>query len=384
MSSRKSVLGSAAVAVILALAVLVGGTIAGVIPGSGVITGSKGPPNSGGNGTLLATGTISIVATDPPQVPDGVTSMLVTYSSVAVHMASADSQAGWVELNASGTFDSLKLINSTETIASANVPSGLYDMVQVQLSSVTATLNGITYLADVPSNVINATIGGGVEVNGSQPAAALVDFTPTLLNSGTTAAPHLVLNAACEVFALSPSETAVNMSEVGSMSNLTTTPWWPVLQENHTASIEITGATITTSSLMVAVKNDGALNETLRFVIATPLNASVLPTVQPSKGYSPVYSMPPMGGSYVFAVLPNGTLSLVSSSVMMVGTSAVSPVLMGKGYNLSAGRSATLSYAGPLILGTGGSSMPMEPSSGEYQVTLIGDLAQASVVISTS
>jgi hypothetical protein len=91
-----------------------------------------------------------------------------------------------------------------------------------------------------------------------------------------------------------------------------------------------------------------------------------------------------MGGSYVFAVLPNGTLSLVSSGLMMVGTSAVSPVLTGKGYNISAGRSATLSYAGPLVLGTGGTSMPMEPSSGEYQVTLIGDLAQASVVISTS
>jgi hypothetical protein len=314
---------------------------------------------------------LSILATDPPQVPDGVSAISMAYDSVAVHSAGAASQVGWIDLGASGTVDSLSLVNVTQTVAVAQVAGGSYDMARLRFTSVSVTFNGSAFAADIASDTLT-------------PSAALIDIMPTLLNTGTAASPHFVLSAICEAFPISSADVSAAMMNVGFRGDLLEMPWWAQLQGNRTASIQMTGTTLTSSSLQITVKDTGNAAQPLRFVVVTPLNASSLPPVEPSTGYVPVYRMPPMVGSYVFSVQPDGSLALVSSGQTMMEPSVISPVLNGGGYSLSAAASVSLSYSGPLNLGGGvGMGMPIVQVSGQYQVTVIGDTAQASVVVAS-
>lgn len=385
MSSGKNVVVSGLAALGLAVVILVAAGFAGMLPippngGNSNTTSSTG----GTPGPLTGQGTLSILATDPPQVPDGVSAISMAYDSVAVHSAGAASQVGWIDLGASGTVDSLSLVNVTQTVAVAQVAGGSYDMARLRFTSVSVTFNGSAFAADIASDTLTATIMGGIQVNSSRPSAALIDIMPTLLNTGTAASPHFVLSAICEAFPISSADVSAAMMNVGFRGDLLEMPWWAQLQGNRTASIQMTGTTLTSSSLQITVKDTGNAAQPLRFVVVTPLNASSLPPVEPSTGYVPVYRMPPMVGSYVFSVQPDGSLALVSSGQTMMEPSVISPVLNGGGYSLSAAASVSLSYSGPLNLGGGvGMGMPIVQVSGQYQVTVIGDTAQASVVVAS-
>ncbi len=64
--------------------------------------------------------TLSVQITDPPKVPQGTNALLVSYSSVQVH-TSGTNQSGWVSAQGSGTLNMTALINTTETIANAQI-----------------------------------------------------------------------------------------------------------------------------------------------------------------------------------------------------------------------------------------------------------------------
>jgi hypothetical protein len=72
--------------------------------------------------------------TDPPIAASGVSSAIVTYNGIAIHNA-ADSSDGWVQMNAQGTMNLMSSANLSQTIASADVQSGIYNQVRINITS---------------------------------------------------------------------------------------------------------------------------------------------------------------------------------------------------------------------------------------------------------
>ena len=61
--------------------------------------------NLGSNANLAV-----ISLTDPPNVPNGTTSLMISYSAVQAHVVNASS-SGWVNIQGSGSVDLLSLVN---------------------------------------------------------------------------------------------------------------------------------------------------------------------------------------------------------------------------------------------------------------------------------
>ena len=79
MSSKSSIFMSGAIAAIIAI-VLIGGVLAtGIL--STKTTTTVSPVTS-----VSGSGTLAVLLTDPPTVPNGTTAVYVTYSGLAVHI----------------------------------------------------------------------------------------------------------------------------------------------------------------------------------------------------------------------------------------------------------------------------------------------------------
>jgi len=121
--------------------------------------------------TVGSSGILSVLLTDPPTVPEGVSAVYISYSSIAIH-ASEFNNSGWIAFSGRGTIDALKLVNLSETISSGVVPSLTYDLVEFNISSVEVTYVGENYTATVASEKLVVPIIGGVKVSSSNPSAA--------------------------------------------------------------------------------------------------------------------------------------------------------------------------------------------------------------------
>ena len=91
---------------------------------------------------LGPSGTLAVVLTDPPTVPEGVTAVYATYTDVQVHVADAGNQSGWYDLLSSGQINLMSVINVGQTIGSTSVPSGLYNALRFNLSDFIVTYQG--------------------------------------------------------------------------------------------------------------------------------------------------------------------------------------------------------------------------------------------------
>src|ERR1700691_686599 len=105
-------------------------------------TQSTQPPNG-------KTGTLAVLMTDPPTIPVGVTAVYMNYSNVQVHVSKAGNQTGWTDLQTSGDINLLSIVNSTQTIAAANISSGIFNALQFNITNVVITFQGQNYTADL-------------------------------------------------------------------------------------------------------------------------------------------------------------------------------------------------------------------------------------------
>ena len=80
--------------------------------------------NKSGGG-LYGQGNISVPVslTDPPEVPSGTSALVVTYSSVGVHLLGAGNDSGWIYSNTSGTLNLMSLVNVSQAIATVTIPA---------------------------------------------------------------------------------------------------------------------------------------------------------------------------------------------------------------------------------------------------------------------
>lgn len=276
---------------------------------------------------LGSTGALSILITDPPNVPDGVTAVYVTYSDVAVHAAGLP-EPGWVTVAGEGTFNTLGLVNLSQTISAGTIPSLSYNLVRFNITGVMVEFNGKNYSATVNSGRLVVPIVGGLKVNSSGPAAALVDIQPTVLNLGNQTSPEFVMATGARALQV-PSGEFRGTLKVGERISLVGRGWFSNFV-NRSEGLSITGLSLSSSSFSFSATNHGSDPLTLRLIVLSPVSGS-----------QGVGSSVHMSNSVLFAVLPDGSLQLATWSPGL-GMS----IAKSSGDSLAAGASQTFSFSG--------------------------------------
>ena len=198
---------------------------------------------------------VALQITDPAQVPVGTQSLVIAYSSLAVHLSNASGSSGWVSSNSTGSVNLLAVLNLTQTIGTVSVPANAsIDMVRFAVSSANITVNGTTYNVTVPSGTLTAHVTGRTSVSGG--ASVLLDLSPVVAS---------IVTNTTTVFVLVPSLRAV---VVGGGSNSATLHVGARarLSENETAELEQTrpNVSITAASLSVSPGNVTNFSITLK------------------------------------------------------------------------------------------------------------------------
>ncbi len=379
MSTKKNIMLYGAAALVVAASILAVAIFSGVslLPNA----------NTTNNTTTSsrAPGTLSVLLTDPPHVPLGVTKVYIAYSNLAVHVSEAGNQSGWTLLKSGGSIELLSTVDVSQTISSVKIAAGEYNLLRFNISSAQVTYNGKNYTAFVPRSALIVPIVGGIEVNASKPSATIINIQPTVYNIGSASNPEFMIRHWAKAFPVPSSQVTEEEEHEGHRLSLIGKAWWTDVQERYTSNALITSATLTPTSLSLTVKDTGNQSTKLRLVVVAPLATPLI---------GAEHDRPPavLFGSAIFIVLPNATLLPIQKYILTahqqgVGAEDVVTALASGGYNLTAGASATLGYKGTITLGfnlhivqplQGGQSIV--PGQ-QYLVSVLGDEALASQVV---
>ncbi len=300
-----------------------------------------------------SSGTLSILLTDPPSVPTGVTAVYITYSDLAVH-AAGFGESGWVSIPGQGTIDTLGLVNLSRTISSAQIPSLTYNLVRFNISHASIEFMGKNYSVTVHSERLTVAFEGGLKVNSSTVAAALVDVSPTVLNIGNESAPSFTMAAGAHALQVPSDEVGDSMKTVGNETSLEGRGWFQSFRSSHSDNLTVSGLALSLNSLTFTATNPGPESMAIRMVVVTP------DTPRERTGAA----LGSVGNSFVFAVQPDGSLKLLNGSANEVGS-----LFEGPGYTLAGGASFRFSFAGAIASLGGGHAVT---SGNGYTVIVMG------------
>ncbi len=304
-----------------------------------------------------ASGVLSVLLTDPPTIPAGVTAVYVSYSNLAVH-ATGFGEAGWVNVPGEGTIDTLKLINLSQTISSGSIPSLTYNLISLNITDVKVTFMGKNYTASVSSGKLVVPIVGGVKVSSSDPAAALVDIQPVVLNIGNETVPSFTIATGARALMVPRGEVNDSVKVVGNNMSLQGRSWFQSFRENHTEGIAISSLNLTADAFTLSALNKGSDPVSIRMVIITLTGADSPSASGMEMGSSSV------ANSIVFAVQSDGFLKLISGTPGQVGS-----FLGAEGYSLAGGASHQFTYSGAIASLMGKHGIV---SGSSYSVVLMG------------
>jgi len=383
VNTRNSAILSGVAALVVALGIVGVSMLSGVPIVSTLVntTQPSSPPASTTQGALP--GTLTVLLTDPPHVPAGVTAVYVDYSALAVHVSGAGNKSGWTRLSNSGTIDLMSTVNFSQTIAAVKVSSGTYNALSLNVTSSAVTYNGKNYTAFVVGGYVFIPIaGGGVQVNDSKPSATIVDISPLVMNIGSQSDLEFVVRSTAVAWPVPPGQVTGQMQHEGFRFPLVGAKWWERFTQNETANLEVTSASLSSNLLSVSVTG-GSQSTVIRMVILSPLAQTL--------GNGRMWHMPVgLSSAAIFAVEANGSLvplrQFVRVNLPAGGDQALHDIgvgLLSGGYNLTAGSSATFSYSGPIGLGYEFPRMMQTSveSGQQYMVTVIGTDALASQVV---
>jgi hypothetical protein len=428
MSSRNQVVTAGALAVAISLAAIVGAvyfipsptqqsntsttaTVTGSNAQTSIQSSSQVQTQTTSQVGASGQGSLSVLLTDPPTVPAGVTAIYVTYSNVAVHIGSAGNQSGWTEANTTGTIDLMKMVNVSTTIALVKVTTGIYNVLRFNISSAQVTYNGGNYTAFVPKAELTVLIPGGIQVNATTTTGAIIDMHPTVLNIGSKSTPEFIVDTAASVFGLPPGTITKTIERIGTLIRIDNQPWWQHINEQYTANVQITGASVTNKSLSVTIKNTGTQSVTLGTITVSPVGSEcATPSATSSQkqqgGDSRAVPLC-FTGSAVFLVQNDSSLKSVSTFVLppileqivsghgqstnkqssttttSSSTSQTTAYPGSTGYKLAPGKSVTLTYAGTISFGFAfaGRTPPGVLAGDQYQIIAVGQESLAETVV---
>ncbi len=300
-----------------------------------IISGTKKP---------VSTGVLAAQITDPPNAPTGVTSILVSYSSIEVHAEGVPDNSGWYTIASNGTIDLMSVVNVTKTLGSATVTSGLFTLVRIDITNATVTYMNNNYPAQLSSNtLLLPIISGGVAVESNSSAGFLIQMSPTvsMFPSGSTLGFVLVPNA--KSLPVPQGVWNESWTQPGTVISEDNHDWLYNTNDTTTGSITISGASFI-HGLSVTVKNSGSSSVTLStvsmsakvfsYINANTEGGTTTTTTKTSDGYTLLAS---------FQILSNGTLVQPGDSSGDIST----------GYVLAAGQSQTFSYTSQISVPEG-------------------------------
>jgi hypothetical protein len=292
---------------------------------------------------LLSTrsfGVLSVLLTDPPSVPEGVTAVYVTYSDVAVHGAGF-SDSGWVSVSGQGTIDTLELVNLSQTISSGTIPSSTYNQVRFTISNVMVEFGGKNYSAAISSGALDVPIPGGLNVNSSSPAATIIDIQPTVLNLGEQSNPSFTITTGASALQVPSGDLDQSTHVLGHMASLEGHDWYDSFKAKHSEILSVSALTLSSNSFSFSATNDGSDSIALRTVVIAPGSTR--------EGENNALGSV-MNGA-VFAVQADGSLRLLSGSPGEAESS-----FEDSGYTLAGGATQQFTYSGTIanLLGNHG------------------------------
>lgn len=196
-------------------------------------------------------GPVSILMTDPPHVPAGTQSLVVTYSSLKVLISNSTGRF-WRQINTTGTVNLLSLVNFSKNLSTFNLPANsVVDMMSIRISNASITLNGTTY----PVLLTNKNVSVKVFYSNKNSSAynILFDMFPTV---------SAVVSGNQTIFIMSPSATAATIGKSAAQLGLPTESRNGLtrlsdidrraLSESR-ANISITNASIITSGNLTSI-----------------------------------------------------------------------------------------------------------------------------------
>jgi hypothetical protein len=386
MSTTKRVTLAGALAVIAALALLSTAALTGSLPGvQNLNTGQSTQESLSSQSTQ---GSLSIMLTDPPVTPAGVTKVYVSYSNLMVHVSEAGNDSGWYPVASHGTIELLSSINISQTVGTVKLASGDYNFVKFNVTSAMVTYNGVNYTAFVPSAELKIPIVGGIEVTNSKPSATIIDLQTTVINIGSNSTPEFIIRPVAKAYPVPSSQVTDQTEAQGFRQDLRDQSWWSKLKESYTSNLQITAGSLTASSLSVTVYDSGSHSTVIGLVTVSPLAAFLRTGGNHPDGHMPDSLL----NSATFLVLKNGSLVPLRSTFIQAAAAgenqakeSVFQSLFGAvGYNLTAGTSQTFAYNGKFVIGYPllGVSVPNSVvSSQQYVITVLGSEAVASIVV---
>jgi len=316
-------------------------------------------------------------------LPEGVTSVYITYSDLAVHLAESNQTHGWVEVEGQGTVDLLSLVDVSQTILSVNVESGKYNLLRFNITSAKVVYNREEYPAVVRTGNLTVPIIGGIEVKDHEPSATIIDIYPTVFNIGGKLEPEFVISAVARAYPV-PEGESDEIHHVGFKMSLGNKEWWRRLRERFASEIEITSASLSSNSLAINVKNTGNVSLKLKLVIISQL--TTMPKIGNTTRETPLFSE-----AAVFWVGEDGSLEPIMLVQNRTKTeNKAQTVFSGRGYNLTVGQQIKLMYNGEIVFGFGlpMGGTPFKPtnviSGSRYLITVIGDGALARTLVVAS
>jgi hypothetical protein len=300
---------------------------------------------------------VSILLTDPPSVPQGVSAVYLTYSNVAVHAEGPG--AGWVSTGGQGTIETLGLVNLSQTISSAKVPALTYNLVAFNVTSAVVDFQGKNYTATVNGGELVVPIVGGLKVTTTHSAAAVVDVQLTVINTGTSSAPEFVVASGAKAVQVPSDEVSDSMEHVGFKYGLSNHTWFQSFNEGRSGGLTVSGIKLTASSLSFTVNNSGPDPVSIRMVLLVP-----------AKGAEVDDPFGSLANSSVFGVNQNGTMTLFTLSSGHNDVEGEFHMALGSpGYPLAAGSAFTFSFSGTISTTTHGAGVT---SGATYYLILVG------------
>ncbi len=399
MSSSRNLVLSAVSAAIIAI-VLVSGVVAiGVLntthstsitpPFSGVTTAtsqSSSSPQIGPSTTSSSppvsqsgpTGALAVLMTDPPTVPQGVTNAYITYADLAIHVSKAGNNTGWHVLNLQGEIDLMSVINSTQTVANANVSSGNFNALAFNVTSAVVTFQGRNYTADLvyQEHTLIVPIVGGINVIQGQTSAAVIDVSPTVLLLGNVTDPTFAFIPTATAYTVPAQSVGTLHLKVGNKDNIQNASWWVSIRTE--SKFEITGVSLTPKSLSFNITNTGNSPVMLRI-------ADLASTTSVSGGNIPLSNFESLLMiSEVFVLEHNSTIVPIT----VVGNGIVESLIDSAGYVVPVGHSETFTYSGNITIGVAITSIYKHAPTQQIipgqryilSITGNGQVAQAAVV----
>ena len=230
--------------------------IIGIIIIIGIIAFIMNPNNNGKTTAQVAPGTMAIQLTDPPQVPVGTQSLVISYNDLKLHLSGNSNSSGFIDVNARGSINLLNITNTTQTIGIIKTStSQSFDMIKFNITSAKITLNNTVYNVTVPNGALTVHFKKTLTAkNGG--SGVLIQLNPTVVQIYTSNQTIFILVPSAKAIVIGNRTINKTVFHVGARVRL----------ENHTRREfeDITPNIIITSAQLVSQANNTFVSVTVK------------------------------------------------------------------------------------------------------------------------